>query len=95
MADALEKPRNQRVQRGGPPISMLVTRGQSHFRQGLADEGFVKVPALYEPARIPWHAFPVLDACHACTNFTTLSFGLPARIPWHAFPILDACQMDT
>jgi len=44
MADALDKPRNQRMQRGGPPISTLVTRRQSHFRQGLADEPFVKAP---------------------------------------------------
>jgi len=44
MAEALDKPRNQRTQRGGPPISTLVTRRQSHFRQGLADEAFVKAP---------------------------------------------------
>jgi len=49
MADALDKPRSQRVQRGGPPISTLVTRRQSHFRQGLADEPFVKAPQQSDP----------------------------------------------
>jgi len=44
IAEALSKSKSSRERRGGPPISTLVTRRQSYFRQGLAGEEYVKDP---------------------------------------------------
>jgi len=56
ISDALDKPKGSRRRKGGPPISPLVTRRQSHYRQGLAGAPFVKPPPTQpgeEP--VPWN----------------------------------------
>ena len=54
VADALDKPRSQRVFIGGTPITTLVTRRQSVFRQGLAGDPFVSAPKDLDPDMNGW-----------------------------------------
>ena len=55
VSDALDKSQGARRRKGGPPISTLVTRRQSHFRQGLAGEEFVKPPPTEGDESVPWN----------------------------------------
>lgn len=54
ISDTLDKPSGSRKRKGGPPISTLVTRRQSHYRQGFAGDEFVKPPLNDKDESVPW-----------------------------------------